>query len=160
MLVMESSILVEGITGSELTDFLLNPTDDRYRAWWPGTHLQFHVVTATPAHVGHVVWMDEHVGSRQLRMTGVVIDAQPGRRVVWQFKRWVRLPAWLRLEVADVEGGCLIRHRVEVGFRGVGRILDPILRLYASDRFAAELDDHVRTEFPKLRDLLNRAPAA
>jgi hypothetical protein len=55
MLVMESSVLVEGITGSEITDFLLNPTDDRYRAWWPGTHLQFHVVTAAPGHVGYVV---------------------------------------------------------------------------------------------------------
>jgi hypothetical protein len=104
--------------------------------------------------------MDERVGSRRLRMTGVVTDAEPGRRVVWQFKRWVRLPARLRLDLADVEGGCLVRHRVEVGCRGVGRVLDRILKLYASDRFAAELDDHVLTEFPMLRDLLRSESAA
>jgi hypothetical protein len=154
MLVIESSLLVEGITGSEITDFLLDPTDERYRAWWPGTHVQFHLLTGAPGHVGDVVWMDEYVGSRRLRITGVIVEAQPGRRIVWRLRRWVRLPAWLRLEVVDQDGGCLVRHRIEVGYRGIGRILDPMLRLYVSSRFAAEMDEHVRTEFPRLRDLL------
>jgi hypothetical protein len=47
-----------------------------------------------------------------------------------------------------------------VGFRGVGRVLDPILRLFLSSRFAAALDEHVHTEFPRLRDYLHGATAA
>jgi hypothetical protein len=160
MLHLESSVLVDGITGREITEFLLSPTDERYRAWWPGTHLQFHVVASRPDHVGDVVWMDEYVGSRRLRMTGVVVEAEPGRTIVWQLKRWVRLPAVLRLDLVDQGGGCLVRHRTQVGSRGIGRIFDPLLRLYVSPRFAAELDEHVRTEFPRLRDLLRNAPAA
>lgn len=159
MLAVESSAFVDGITGSEITEFLLSPTDERYRAWWPGTHLQFHVITGTPGHVGDVVWMDEHVGSRQLRMSAVVVEAQPGR-IVWQFKRWVRLPGWLRLELVDQPDGCLVRHTVEVGYCGPGRVLDPILRLYLTPKFVAELDEHVHTEFPRLRDYLHDvAPA-
>lgn len=56
--------------------------------------------------------------------------------------------------------GCLVRHSVEVGYRGIRRVLDPLLRLYVSQRFAADLDEHVRTEFPKLRDLLRAIPTA
>jgi hypothetical protein len=156
MIIIESSVLVDAVTGSEITEFLLNPTDDRYQAWWPGTHLQFHVVAATPEHLGETVWMDEFVGSRRLRMTGIVVEVEPGRRIVWQLKRWIRLPAWLRLELADQADGCLVRHTVQVGYRGLARVLDPILRLYVSRRFAAELDEHVRTEFPKLGGRLRR----
>lgn len=160
MFVLESSLVVDGVAGQEITDFLLSPTDERYREWWPGTHLQFHVVGSRPDHIGDVVWMDEYVGSRRLRLTGVVVEAEPGRTIVWQLRRWVRLPAVLRLELVDRGGGCLVRHRLEVGSRGIGRIFDPLLRLYISPRFAAQLDEHVRTEFPKLRDLLRGAAAA
>lgn len=153
VLTVESSVFVEGITAIEISEFLLNPTDARYRAWWPGTHLHFHVVVPAEHHVGELVRMDEYVGSRRLRMSAVVVEAGPGR-IVWQFKRWVRLPGWLRLDLVDRPHGCLVRHTVEVGYRRFGRVLDPVLRLYLSPRFAAELDEHVRTEFPRLRDHL------
>jgi hypothetical protein len=159
MLSVESSVFVEGITGEQITDFMLNPTDDRYRAWWPGTHLQLHVVTPADQHLGDLVWMDELVGSRRLRMYAVVVEACPGHRIVWQFRRWVPLPGWLRLEVFDQADGCLVRHTIEVGYRGLGRFLDPIFRLYLSPRFAAELDAHVHTEFPRLRDHLHHEAA-
>jgi polyketide cyclase/dehydrase/lipid transport protein len=155
MLVLESSVLVEGISAQEVTDFLLHPSDDRYRAWWPGTHLQFHVVDAANAPVGDVVRMDEYVGRRRLRLSAVVVEAEPGRRIVWRFGRRVHLPARLRLELTDGTGGCLVRHTLEAGFGGFGRVLDPFLRLYLSPRFAVDLDRHVRTEFPKLRDLIH-----
>jgi hypothetical protein len=154
MITVESSVLVDGLAGAEITDFLLHPADDRYQAWWPGTHLQFHLVAGSPGQVGEVVWMDEYVGSRWLRMAAVVVEAEPGRKIVWQLKRWAPLPAWLRLELDDQGNGCLVRHIVEIGYRGIGSILDPLLRLYVSERFTDELEEHVLTEFPKLLDLL------
>ena len=156
MLTFESSVFVDGITGAEIAEFILNPTDERYRAWWPGTHLQLHVTAGVPGHVGEVVWMDELIGSRRLRMSAVVAEARP-ELIVWQLERGLRLPAWLHLELADRPHGCLVRHTVTVGYRGLGRILDPILRLYFSPRFVAELDEHVHAEFPKLRDYLQGA---
>lgn len=153
-------MFVEGITGWEITEFMLAPTDDRYAAWWPGMHLQFHVVIPADGHVGDIEWMDEYVGSRRLRMSAVVVDAVPGRRVVWQFKRRLRLPAWLRLELSDQPNGCLVRHTIEAGYCGVGRVIDPILRLYLSPRFSTELDEHVHAEFSKLRDYLHHSAPA
>jgi hypothetical protein len=37
-------------------------------------------------------------------------------------------------------------------------VLDPLFRLYFSRRFAAAMDEHVRKEFPLLRDRLHAAP--
>jgi hypothetical protein len=119
--------------------------------------LQFHLLAATPGHVGDLVRMDEYVGSHRLRMDAVVVEAVPGQRIAWQLKRWVRLPAWLRIEVTDQDDGCLVRHIVEIGYRGAGRLLDPLLRLCVSQRFSDELDEHVSTEFQKLRDVLRSA---
>lgn len=42
-----------------------------------------------------------------------------------------------------------------VGYEGIGRVFDPVLRLYLSPKFAQAMDEHVRTEFPKLRDMLH-----
>jgi hypothetical protein len=42
MLRLRSEFVVEGITGRQITDFLLDCSDERYQEWWPGTHLRLH----------------------------------------------------------------------------------------------------------------------
>ena len=161
MLTVESRIHVPGLTGQEVTTFLLDCTDVGYQAWWPGVHLQFHPLAAGGVdHVGDVVLMDEMIGSRHVRMAGVVVEAEPAKRVVWQLKKGIRLPVRLTLELTDQGGGVAIRHTITAGWRGPSRLLDPLFRLYFSPRFAAAMDQHVRTEFPRLRDRLRaRGPS-
>ncbi len=156
MLTLLTKIRVNGMGGTEVFDFLANPDDESYRAWWPGTHLQLHTVGRGDDHVGDVLYMDEYVGKRRLRGSAVVTEAVPGKKLVWQFKRGITLPARLQLEFSDYEGGVAITHTVRAGFRGAGRVLDPALRVLLSRRFANDLDEHVRTEFPLLRDLLRQ----
>ncbi len=165
MLVLESRMRVEGITGRQITDFLLEANDDRYRAWWPGTHLHLHTLTrGTHAgrgeHVGDRVLMDEFIGHRRVRMTGEVVQAVPGKRIVWQPRAGARLPVRLSLELATSAGGVDLRHTITAGWRGPGRLLDPVLRCYFTRGFAAAMDAHVHTEFPRLRDLLADTPSS
>ncbi|HET6685861.1 MAG TPA: hypothetical protein VFH02_04970 [Jiangellaceae bacterium] len=157
MLRIQTEIVVEGITGRQITDFLLDCTDERYQQWWPAIHLRLHPLALGRDHVGDEVFMDEYVGERRVRMTGVVAEASPGARIVWQLKKGVRLPVRLTLELADRDGGVALRHTITAGYRGIGRVLDPLLRLYFSPGFATAMDDHVRTEFPLLRDQLAHA---
>jgi hypothetical protein len=35
MITLESAVPIDGMTGAEISYFLLNPADDRYQAWWP-----------------------------------------------------------------------------------------------------------------------------
>jgi hypothetical protein len=159
MLTLQTSLRVDGISGSEIFEFLANPTDQAYRQWWPGVHLQFRPLERHAEYVGDVVYMDEYVGTRRLRMRGIVKEALPGKRLVWQLKRVIRLPARLELDFTDYDGGVAIAHTTQLGFRAAARILDPLFRLYFSERFARALDEHVKTEFPLLRDLLRQRRA-
>ncbi len=154
MLTLRTRLRVDGITGKEIFDFLTNPNDQAYRQWWPGIHLQFHPLTRTGDHVGDVIYMDEYIGDRRVRMRGVVVEAVPDQKLVWRLRKVIDLPARLSLELTAVEDGVAITHTIEAGFRGPGRLLDPLIRLYFSRKFAAALDEHVNTEFPLLRDRL------
>jgi hypothetical protein len=154
MVRLQTRIHVDGISGREIYEFLAAPTDEAYQQWWPGTHLQLHPLGQTADHVGDAVYMDEYVGRRRVRMSAIVREADPGRRLVLQLKKVVALPATLSLEFADEDGGVAITHTIAAGSEGAGRVLDPLLRLIFTRRFASDLDEHVRTEFPLLRDRL------
>jgi hypothetical protein len=126
-----------------------------YRMWWEGTHLQFHPLTKSTG-TEKAVYMDEYIGGRRVRMTAIVIESIAGAKITWQLKKVIKLPAWLSLELEDDDEGVTITHKIRAGFAGAGRILDPVLRIYFSEGFTRALDDHVKTEFPKLRDMLHR----
>jgi hypothetical protein len=154
MLTIRSEVVVAGISGRQITNFLLDCSDQRYQRWWPGTHLQLHTTGLGHRHVGDAVFIDEYVGTRRIRMSGVVVQATPGKKIVWQFRKGVRLPVYLTLELTDCDGGVLVRHTITAGYRGIGRVLDALLRCYFSPAFAAEMDQHVHTEFALLRNRL------
>lgn len=161
MITIKTEMFVEGIRGAEIFDFLLDATDESYRRWWPGTHLRLHALKQGENHVGDVFYMDEYVGERRVRMQGVVVEAERGKRIVWRLERWgVLLPVRLTLELADRDGGVGLRHTIRAGFVGPGRILDPLFRIYFSGRFAGDMDEHARTEFSMLRDLLAESSGA
>lgn len=159
MITIQSKIHVERISGMEIFNFLINPTDSAYQRWWPGTHLAFHNLRYSPRNVGNIVYMDEYVGKRRVKMTGIVTEAEPGKKIVWQLRKIIRLPIWLSLELEDDREGVAITHTIKAGFEGVGRILDVIFRVYLPDEFGKTMDEHAKTEFPKLGELLSSAKA-
>lgn len=159
MLTLESVVTVRGIAAHELFDLMLECDDRRYRAWWPGTHHQFHVVRPSPRgdHLGDVVWMDELVGDRHLRMSASVCDVVPGERIAWQLRPWgLRPPVRLTLTVRETNDGLRIRHTLTAGWTGWARVADPLWRLYFNRSFAAAMDQHARSEFTRLPGLLHR----
>ena len=155
MFTIESIVDVGGLTAREVYEFLTNPTDAAYQQWWPGTHLQFHMVRRRSGLAGSTVFMDEYVGTRRIRMGGVIRAARPERLIEWQFRSIVRLPIRLRLELTDTVDGVQIRHAILVGLRGAGSLLDRLFRRFLGEKFAEMMDEHVQTEFPMLRDLLH-----
>jgi hypothetical protein len=101
-----------------------------------------------------LVFMDEYIGTRRVRLTGVVAAAVPGRRIVWKHRARIPLPLSITLDLAAHDDELVVTHTIRAGFTGAGRILDRLFRLYLSAHFAAALDQHVRAEFPLLRDHL------
>ena len=155
MIAMRAEVEVRGISGRSVSDFMLNCTDEDYQDWWPGTHLAFHTTRRFPDDLGNHVYFDEYVGGRRLKFEGVVVKNAPGKEIVWQMKKVVRLPAWLVLEFDDNDTGVVITHTIKAGFAGVGRLLDPFLRLYFAKGFEKEMEEHAHIEFAKLAEILS-----
>jgi uncharacterized protein YndB with AHSA1/START domain len=155
-----TSLHVGGLSGREITDFLSTCTDEAFRRWWPGTHFQLHTMKGTPGSVGSVVYMDEMIGNRRVKVTCELVDLVPGRKLVWQLRRPLfRLPVRLVLRLKDDDTGVQIEQSIQAGFSGFAGFLDPAFRLFFSTGFGAGKDEHVRTEFPKLRDFLRKGTA-
>ena len=160
MLKIVTEVVVGDVSRREMYDFMLYCTDEDYQAWWPDMHLAFHTIKRRPNDLGNLVYFDEYIGSRRLRFHAVVTELEEDSRIIWQMKMGFRLPAWLSFELEEHPAGVMVRHTLLAGFSGLGRILDPLLKLYLSASFAQELDEHARTEFPMLAALLARRRAA
>jgi hypothetical protein len=152
---MKTEVTVKGLSGKSISNFMLNCTDQDYQDWWTGTHLAFHTIKRFPNDLGNLVYFDEYVGKRRLRFQGIVIKNTPGKEIVWQMKKGIKIPAWLALVFKDNDQGVQITHTVKAGFSGIGRILDPFLRLYFTTDFEKELDEHAHIEFTKLAKILS-----
>jgi hypothetical protein len=144
-----SDIHVDGLKAKEITDFFANCNNEAYQQWRPGTHIQFHPIKGRADEIGALIYMDEFIGKRRLRMTGELIDLIPGKRFVWQPRLYRPLPVRLTIELADDQAGVRVTHVIEARYAGVGRIFDPLFRLWFSRQFAADMDGHVKTEFVK-----------
>jgi hypothetical protein len=156
MITFRSEVKIQGISGNELIQFMVNCTDADYQEWWPGTHLAFHTIKRYPDQIGNLVYFDEYVGKYRLKFHGVVREFIPAQKIVWQMKFGIRLPVWIILECRDQPDSLYISHTVRAGFCRIGSILDPVLKIYLTTRFFKELDNHAHTEFPMLAKLIEK----
>jgi hypothetical protein len=155
MIELKTEVAVNGVSGRSVSHFMLNCTDADYQKWWPGTHLAFHTRKHSPDDVGNHVYFDEYIGKRRFKLRGVVAEVVPGRRIVWQMIKVMRLPAWLILEMNDTAEGVRITHTLRAGFSGRGRLFDPLLRLILSRNFERDMQEHAQIEFKRLAELLS-----
>lgn len=154
MVTLKTTVKAKGITSKDIYDFMLNCTDADYQQWWPGTHLSCHTVKRCPGNIGNVIYVDEYVGKYRLKGYAVITRLVPYSEMVYQIKKMVKLPARFTMKFEDEEDGINIVHIVEAGFQGIGKIFDPLIRLYLSDEYEANLNAHAQKEFPKLAAML------
>ena len=152
-------LTVPNATAKQFYDFMINPCDRRYREWWRGEHLQFHIVKpGKHDHLGDVVFMDEYLGkARRLTFFAVVITANRPNKIEWQMKKaGFRLPAIVELELNDTDEGVRLKHEVRIGYEGLGKLLDPFIKLYFNQSFRNALEEHCKVEWLKLAEYLTR----
>lgn len=150
-------LIVPNAKAEQVYDFMIEPCDQRYSEWWPGEHIQFHIVKkGNENHIGDVLFMDEHLGkNHRLTFNAVVVSANRPNKIEWQMKKaGFRLPAIVELELFDSDEGIKLKHELRIGFSGVGRLLDPIIRLYFNKSFRKALEEHCQIEWFKLADYL------
>ena len=155
MIEIRTVVQLKGVSGKKVSDFLLHCTDRAYQNWWPGTHLVWHTKRQSPDHIGNVIFFDEYVGNRRLKMDAVVTQCIPGKGIIWQMKKFMRLPAWLEIRFEDNEEGTILTHTLKAGLSGPGKHLDILFRLFFTKQFATDMDQHAQIEFRKLAAMLS-----
>jgi hypothetical protein len=155
MVILETQINVPDLSAKSVFDFMIDCTDEKYQQWWPKTHLAFHTISRQEDNIGSLVLFDEMIGKRRLMFQAMIIKSLPRQEIVWQMKKMILLPAWLSLKFQNTEDGVLITHSLSAGFRGLGKVFDPIIRLYLNKKFEKELAAHANMEFNKLSLLVN-----
>lgn len=154
MITYETKVHVGRVVAFRVYRFFLQPGGAGRQPGWSKTRLKLHMIKHVPGDIGSVVYVDEDIGGRRVRAKAVIVEAVPGRRLVLQVRKLIRLPAWLVMTFEDVAGGVEVTHSLHIGYRGLGVLLNPLLRLYFPRSFARALDDHFKAEFPRLEDLL------
>ena len=157
MVIHTVELTVPNATAKQFYDFMINPCDQRYSEWWPSEHLQFHIVKrGSENHLGDVVFMDEYLGKdRRLTFYALVITAIPSHKIEWQMKKaGLKLPAVVEFELNDTDDGVKLKHELRIGYSGIGRVLDPFIKLYFNKTFRRSLEEHCNIEWFKLVDYL------
>ena len=147
---------VEGLRARDVYEFFLDSTESDFQAWFPGVHLGYRVVRGAASHVGRVIQFDQNIGPYRVRETARIVEAVPYRRFVRQVIRGFQLPIFVTFDLADEARGVRITHTIQAGHPGLGRVLDPLYRLYFTRKFLAALDEHVLAELLLLPNVVKR----
>jgi len=151
-------LTVPNANAEQFYNFMINPCDQRYSDWWPGEHLHFHIAKhGNENHLGDVVFMDEYLGKkRRLTFFAAVITASYPNKIEWQMKKaGLRLPAIVELELNDTDEGVRLKHELRIGYSGIGKLLDPFIKLYFNKSFRKALEEHCKIEWFKLAEYLS-----
>ena len=151
-------LTIPNAKAEQFYDFMINPCNEHYRNWWKGEHLQFYIVKHgnNRNHLGDIVFMDEYLGeNRRLTFFAVVITADRHNKIEWQMKKaGFRLPAVVELELNDTNESVRLKHELRIGYSGLGKLLDPLIKLYFNNSFRKSLEEHCRIEWFKLAEYL------
>lgn len=165
MFMLETRAHVAGLSARAAYDFMIVPLDREFQAWWPGTHLVSRVLRqgvaadGRPHPVGTLIYLEQMIGRFHVRETAEIVEALPPRRFVRRVIKGFRLPIFIAFDLEEDDAGLTIIHTIQAGFRGLGRVLDPLFRLYFTRRFAEALDEHLRIEYVLLREVTQPAAA-
>ena len=150
-------LIVPNARAEQFYDFMIEPCNERYSEWWPGEHLQFHIVKkGDENHLGDVVFMDEYLGkNRRISFYAVVITSNRPNKIEWQMKKaGIRLPAVVEIQFNDTDKGIMIKHELRIGYSGVGKLLDPLIKLYFNKSYRDALEEHCMIEWFRLAEYL------
>ena len=152
-----TKLVVPHATAEQFYDFMIEPDNERYQAWFPKEHLAFCITRfGNTKHLGDEVYYDEYLGGAyRLKFFADVIIAERPTNMAWQMKKaGVRLPAVLKIELTDTPEGLQIIHELCIGFGGIGRIFDLLIRIYFTESFSEALSKHCLEEWPRLAEYL------
>jgi len=137
-------------------DFMIEPNDEAYSGWLPEHH-QYHIVKrGKNSPVGDVVFFDQHISPKhRLKSYAKVVVANRPNEIVVQCKKMkLNVPVYVRLKFTDTENGLLLEEELRAGYKGIGKIFDPLFAIFIGRKFREALTLHHEKEWKELEKIL------
>ncbi len=153
MIVFRTEIQIKGKTTGQIYNWLLDLDNEKYERWHP-EHRRWRTIKREPGDLGNVIYFDEKIGRMRFRVKGKIVEAEPGRRLVYKLN--YPIPTYLSLEFVPADKGVNVIHEVKFGYKGpMGKVLGGLVRRTRLVKyFEKELDRHARQEFKNLETII------
>lgn len=157
MLIHTMTSELSGAKAEQFYAFMINPIPEIYRHWLPEEHHKFYVVKhgrQTP--IGDLVYYDQHISkSHRLNFYAIIRVAKNTNKIVFQMRKFgINLPAYLDLEFHDTTSHLFLKEEIRIGFDGIGKILDPVIKMFFNKSFFNAMNSHHKREWSCLADIM------
>ncbi len=157
------NLILPDARAEQFYDAMIDPVDALYQQWLPEEHWEFHIVKrGRDNHLHDLVYYDEILGTKKhrLKFYAIVTVADRPNRIVYRMRKLgLNLPGYLDLAFFNAGDGLALRHEVRIGWRGVGAVLDPVLRLVFNKAFFTALEEHCDREWVCLAKIIRERDA-
>ena len=143
----------------EFFGFMINPPPNVYDKWLPDEHYKFHLIKKGKEEpTGNFFYFDQNIGLKhRMKFHATLVVVERPFRIVFQMRKFgINLPGFLELNFEDTADGLVLTEQIRIGFKGIGKILDPFIRIVYSKRFFVEMDAHHKREWVSLAVCLRK----
>ena len=137
-------------------EFMVDPPAEVYKNWLPEEHNQFHIVRHSDnSPINDLIYFDQNIGNKyRLKFHAITRKAKKPNHIAFQMRKFgVNLPGYLELDFLDTDEGLELTETLRIGFNGPGKVLDPLIKMFAKG-FFKELIEHHKREWQSLSDIL------
>ena len=141
----------------EFYNFMINAPAEVYANWLPEEHYEFYVAKRSKeSPVGDIVYFDQNIGGKyRMKFHAIIKEANQPNRIVFQMRKFgLNLPGYLELDFTDTTEGLFLTETLRIGLNGLGKILDPFIKIVYGKKFYLEFKEHHKREWQNLSDIL------
>jgi len=138
-------------------NFMITAPAEIYVNWLPEEHYEFYVVKrSNKSPVGDLVYFDQNIGNKyRLKFHAIIKFANKPNRIVFQMRKYgINLPGYLELDFSDTPEGLLLTETLSMGLNGIGKIIDPFIKISFGKNFYNEFKEHHKREWQNLSEIL------
>ncbi len=154
MIKINAQVVVNQKSCSEIYDWLLNITPDKFRLWLPNSHLNTSN-RSSELKVGETIWYELMLNGKKTRLVWQAIKLDKDRCISLKLKRIY--PVYMRLTFAPVDNGTNVTYELMVGFvfYGFEKLFDWVASRFVITESRAEIiKQHERNKIKNLENII------
>ena len=151
-IILTTEILVLGKTPKEIFSYMLNLDNNKYLKWHKD-HLEYKLVKQTVDGLGSIFYFDEEMGGKlRVKYKWELIEMETNKKLLTKAQSII--PIYLLLTFEIQNGGTLVSHQLQLGYKKYNLINWLIKKLKFGTKNQRIVHEHAIEEFKNLEHLI------